>query len=166
MGKCRTRRRHGHKEVEIRLTGDVSAAFPVFISYAGDALYTVNYDHVISQFTKGDAVSSGVRRLPHHGSFAKDTKVYAWHGAEMVLWEPKIPSGSDRLLKWIVPPDRLEAILGDLAERLRIRSRPGNEHAALQWYSRQLRWTTLHEILRLLSRICAFAYLLQKLGLL
>jgi len=160
MGKRRTHLRHGNKAVKVRLTGDVSAELTVFISHADqDHTDTTNFDSLIDQRIYSDTVDSGGRRPAHHGSFTKDTTAYASRGRGIVRRE-------HRLLKWIVPPDRLEAILGDLAERFRMRARPGKEQTALEWYSRQLRWTTWHESLRLLRRICGFAHLLQRLGLL
>jgi len=48
MRQRRTHLRHGNKEVEIRLTGDISAEFPVFISHADqNHIHTINFASVI-----------------------------------------------------------------------------------------------------------------------
>jgi hypothetical protein len=80
--------------------------------------------------------------------------------------EPEVPKGAERLLNWITHPDRVEAVLGDIERRFRMKVKANGEFKARRWYWEQIAHSAVYFLVQTILRGVGVVYLLRKLGLL
>jgi hypothetical protein len=77
------------------------------------------------------------------------------------------PVGGERILAWILPFERAEAVLGDLDEKFRKRIARGvSKNEAVTWYYWHVARSSGHFLFELALRFIGIEQLLHKIGLL